>query len=334
MLKKGSCIAIVAPSHGLGDIYPHMVELGISVLEGMGLRVQKYPTVSMTFGEVYSNPKCRAEEIMDALQNPEIDMIISLIGGNESIRILEYLDDTILQKYQKPIMGFSDATVYLTYMQNYGMPCIYGPSLIAGIAQLPEMEESYRALFHALFFTDSPKVRYPNFEGYYNAYRDFHDVENKGELEEYRISNGPTILQGRGRYTGRFIGGCIESFEQLKQTYYFPEKERFKNAFLFFETSEMVPSPYQIKDWLRSYRYTGIFDEIAALFFAIPKNYSDADKKSLESVVYEICILEHGMTCPIILEMPFGHTEPQVPLLLDSLYTFDCDTKTLTLHRN
>lgn len=48
---------------------------------------------------IKNNPEARAEDLMTAFSDPSIKGIISNIGGNDSIRILPYIDCEITQKY-------------------------------------------------------------------------------------------------------------------------------------------------------------------------------------------------------------------------------------------
>jgi muramoyltetrapeptide carboxypeptidase LdcA involved in peptidoglycan recycling len=48
---------------------------------------------------------------MAAFKDPNIKAIISTIGGEESIRILPYIDFELIKNNPKIFMGYSDTTV-------------------------------------------------------------------------------------------------------------------------------------------------------------------------------------------------------------------------------
>jgi muramoyltetrapeptide carboxypeptidase LdcA involved in peptidoglycan recycling len=48
---------------------------------------------------------------MDALKDPSIKAIISSIGGEESIRLLPYIDFDVIKNNPKIFMGYSDSTI-------------------------------------------------------------------------------------------------------------------------------------------------------------------------------------------------------------------------------
>lgn len=139
-LKQGSKIAIISPSNGLPYLFPGIYELGLKNLkELIGFDIVEMPTARMSPDELYKNPRLRAEDINNAFADDSIDGIIASIGGYESVRILQYLDTDRIMKNPKFIMGFSDATTFLAYMSYLGMVTFYGPSVMAGLAQLKSL---------------------------------------------------------------------------------------------------------------------------------------------------------------------------------------------------
>jgi muramoyltetrapeptide carboxypeptidase LdcA involved in peptidoglycan recycling len=60
---------------------------------------------------VYQNPEKRAQDLMEAFLDPSIDAIISTIGGDDSIRIVPYIDFEIIRNNPKIFLGYSDSTI-------------------------------------------------------------------------------------------------------------------------------------------------------------------------------------------------------------------------------
>jgi len=52
----------------------------------------------------------RAEDLIHAITNPDVSAIISIRGGFGSSRLLPWLPFSILQKYPKIFVGYSDTT--------------------------------------------------------------------------------------------------------------------------------------------------------------------------------------------------------------------------------
>jgi len=130
-IKPGSRIAIISPSNGLSFLFPDNYELGLKNLkEIFGFEIVEMPTARMSPDELYKNPKLRADDINRAFADCSIDGVITSIGGYESVRILKYLDIDIIKKNPKLIMGFSDATTFLSYLNYLGMITFYGLSMV------------------------------------------------------------------------------------------------------------------------------------------------------------------------------------------------------------
>jgi muramoyltetrapeptide carboxypeptidase LdcA involved in peptidoglycan recycling len=69
---------------------------------------------------------------MLAFADPAIKAIFSTIGGDDSIRILPYLDLQVMRSNPKIFMGCSDTTI--SHLACYQAGCLfYGPSIMPGL---------------------------------------------------------------------------------------------------------------------------------------------------------------------------------------------------------
>jgi len=100
-LQKGDIIAVVSPSWGGPSVFPHIYESGIKTLENLGLNIKEYPSAKKDADFLYNNPEFRAKDINDAFANPEVKAIFTTIGGDDSIRILPYIDTEIVKNNPK-----------------------------------------------------------------------------------------------------------------------------------------------------------------------------------------------------------------------------------------
>jgi muramoyltetrapeptide carboxypeptidase LdcA involved in peptidoglycan recycling len=188
-------IAIIAASQGLGLLFKHLVDVGVNNLESLGHEVVLYPTVLMSYEDVESNYQIRANDFNAAFSDDLVDVIISLIGGNDSINIIPYIEVNKIKN--KKVIGFSDATSYLSFLAEYGADCIYGPSLLAGIVQLDNLGSKYKKLVTNVLDGEQT-ICLPIYDCYGFKYHDWKDVENNGRIENMYPSNGPLNVQGEG----------------------------------------------------------------------------------------------------------------------------------------
>ena len=94
-LKKGDKVAIVSLSSGLlrEKSMLHKYELGKKSLEEkFGLEVVTMPNALKGIEYLREHPERRAEDLMDAFKDKSIKAIICAIGGEETIRILPYIE--------------------------------------------------------------------------------------------------------------------------------------------------------------------------------------------------------------------------------------------------
>ena len=94
-LNKGDTIATVSLSWGGAgdDGLLWRYNLGKKRLrEEFELNVIEMPNTLKGSEYLYNHPEARAKDLMDAFANPDIKGIFSCIGGDESIRMLLFID--------------------------------------------------------------------------------------------------------------------------------------------------------------------------------------------------------------------------------------------------
>jgi muramoyltetrapeptide carboxypeptidase LdcA involved in peptidoglycan recycling len=262
----------------------------------------------------------------------EVKAIFASIGGDDSIRILSNLEPEIIRKSPKIMMGFSDTTTLLTYMNQLGMVTFYGPSIMAGFSQWNSLGSDFHGHIEHLLFSNPSNFEYYAYDSYTEGYLDWSDESNVGKIEALKKNTGWNWLQGSGKVQGKLFGGCIEALEFMKGTRFWPHSDFWNEKILFLETSEEKPPPEQVKWMLRNYGIQGIFDKISAILIGRPKDYSDEEKKELDDYVLKVVQQEFGnKNIPIISNMDFGHTDPQWILPLGINAEIDCQSKKFRL---
>ena len=314
-------------------MFPHVYERGIRNLESkFGLVVRECPTARAEPVMLYQNPKMRADDVNDAFADGEVKAIFATIGGDESVRILPYLNHEVIRDHPKILMGFSDVTTLLTYCAGLGLVAFHGPSVMAGFSQLENLPRAFADHITDILFNPQPTYEYHSYDAYSEGYPDWADTANLDKVKERKNDSGWNWLQGDSGVKGELFGGCIEVLEFMKATPYWPSHTFWDGKILFFETSEEKPSPTYVERWLRNYGIQGIFDQISALLFGRAMLYSDEEKKQLDSVILSVVAKEFNQTeLPIVTNMDFGHTDPQFVLPLGINAEVDCRNKRFRL---
>ena len=116
-LKSGDRIAIVSPSWGGPHTFPAIYEAGLNIMRThLELEPVEYPTARMEPDKLSRNPELRANDINTAFSDDSISGIIVSIGGDDSVRLLPYLDTELILSNPKMLMGYSDTTTLLAYL--------------------------------------------------------------------------------------------------------------------------------------------------------------------------------------------------------------------------
>jgi len=330
-LKPGDCIATISPSWGGAgdDALRWRYEQGIKRLKDIfGLQVIPMPN-SLKGGEyLYDHPEARAEDIMMAFKDEKIKGIIANIGGEDSIRLLPYIDFDVIRGNPKILMGYSDVTVSHYFCHKAGISSFYGPAILTDFAENVEMHPYTIEMVKRTLFSNQPIGDIQPAKEWTSERLEWVE-KNKNKRRTMQENTGYEVLQGHGVVQGRLIGGCIEVLEFLKGTELWPEQKHWENSILFFETSEEKPKPDLIRYWLRNYAAQGILEQVNGIIFGKPQDeqYYDAYKEQIKVVMKENDLEE----LPILYNMNFGHTEPKCILPYGALAQINCADKTFTI---
>ena len=133
-------IAIVSLSCGLvGEPFVQFeAEIGLRRLKEYGLNVKFMPHARMGIEYTMNHPEKRAEDLLEAFRDPETDMILCAIGGDDTYRLLPYLfDHNELAEAvtDKVFLGFSDTTVNHLMLHKAGLSTFYGQAFLPDICE-------------------------------------------------------------------------------------------------------------------------------------------------------------------------------------------------------
>lgn len=326
-------MAVVSASGAAPSRFPWVYERGVRQLESsFGLRVKEYPMTRADRETLARNPRRRAEDVNRAFRDEDVQGIIASIGGDDSMRILPYLDGPEVDAHPKVLMGYSDTTTLLTWANRRGLVTFHGPSVMGGFSQLDALPPAFADHIRKVLFDAAPALEYRPFGRYSDGYPDWGSRENVGQVRTPRQDGGWHWLQGEARIRGRLFGGNIEVLEFLKGTRYWPRPSFWEGKILFLETSEEAPPPLAVQRWLRNYGLQGAFDEVAAVLFGRARGYSDEQKRELDAMLASVVGDEFGRPdLPIVSNLDFGHTDPQFILPLGVRAEVDPTAKTFRL---
>jgi muramoyltetrapeptide carboxypeptidase LdcA involved in peptidoglycan recycling len=332
-LRPGDRIAAISLSSGWPYVFPGAYRDGKRQLEeAFGIQVIESRHALANPDWLAAHPEARAADLMEVLRDQSIHGIVSTIGGDDSIRMLPFLDLSVIRENPKIFMGYSDATVtHFAYMKA-GVMSFYGPSVMAGFDEngglLPYTANSVRQV---LFRSCIPEeVISPNQEGWTSASFAWGDESRNEKPRPLQRCSGWRWLQGVGCHRGRLVGGCLEVIDWLRGTPIWPEQSVWRDSIVFLEISGDAPSPSVVLRMLRALAATGALGEIRGMLFGRP--YGDAANfEKYDNAVLQVLAELNLGGLPLITRMDFGHTDPKFIVPYRAEAEINCDAQSIRL---
>ena len=284
-------IAIAAPAR---KVTPNEIQFAIDWLKEKGF-VPVYDERLFASDFIFAgDDDFRAAVIQEYLDRQDIDAIWMARGGYGSIRIIDLLDFTEFAKHPKPIIGFSDVTVFHGKLQRLGCPSIH--------ASMPycfenKTTEARQSLFDVL----------------------------SGKPLHYEFVSHP--LNRLGEAEGVMVGGNLSVLYGMLGSDSFPETD---GKILFIE--EVDEYIYHIDRMMRGLKRAGKLDNLKALVVGgLTEIHDNPDPfgQSVEEVISE-AVKDYDY--PVSFGFPAGHFSDNRALVLGekvTLSTFNSQLSTL-----
>ncbi len=331
-LAPGDTVAVLSPSWGGPHSFPHVFNHGLDVLRGWGLEVREYPSTRMSPDLLLRDPALRADDVNRAFGDPSVRAVIASIGGDDSIRLLPYLDKAVIASNPKILMGYSDTTTLLVAARSLGLVTFHGPSIMSGLSQAEALSPTFSSHVRQMLFEPTNSHTYQPYRAYSEGYPTWSDPANVGLVNAPTPDEGWRVLQGSGRVRGELLGGCLEVLDRMRGTWAFPAGEEWTGRLLFFEPSEDKPTPEQVARILRSFGVMGVFDRIAGVLVGRPRDHDAAERTAFEAAITAAVADEFRRPdLPIVANLDFGHTDPQWVLPIGVEAELDVNARALRL---
>lgn len=318
-------VAIVSLSSGIiGESFVEFEKnIGIKRLEEFGLKVKFMPHALKGLDYIKNHPEHRAQDFLEALKDPEIDMILCAIGGDDTYRLLPYLFDNnelaeAVKGTNKVFLGFSDTTINHFMFHKVGMPTFYGQAFLCDLCEIaPDMLPYTKKYFQELITTGTVKEITPS-DVWYEERTEF-SPEKVGTSTPSHPNKGFELLQGPAVFSGKILGGCVDSmfdfwdserYEDMPvlcQKYnLFPDAKDWEGRIMLLETSEERPTPEKYKKALEYIKKTGAFDAVSGVLVGKPQDevYAEEYKKLLVEVI-------DNPELPVLFNVNIGHATPR-----------------------
>ena len=328
-IKNNACVGIVCLSSGvLGEPFAkHELDLIEKRLPQVFNLKFKYMDNALKGEKFLANhPEKRAEDLRQAFLDPEVDIIWSALGGDDTFRTLPYLMNNefqkIVQKNAKPFLGFSDTTNNHLMLYKMGLGTFYAPALLSDIAELGPEIFPFTVHWIDALLQPKKKISITSSPSWYETRTSFDKDQLGIPRKEKAETHGHEFLYGNGIIEGKLLGGCIESLSEIvvggrypdQKTIFakypiFPSINEWRNKIIFLETSEEKPTPEKLRKMLKALEKKSVFNVANGLIVGKPQDekyypeYREIYKKLSEK--YQL---------PSVFNLNFGHSAPRIIL--------------------
>ena len=275
MNMKKIGIAIIAPG---GYVPDSSLEKGIESLESRGYRVFNYYEPEKRYQRFSATDEERVQQIVQAVSNPQAQIVIALRGGYGTTRLLPYLDFDKLAKSGKLFVGHSDFTVFQMALLKKGGVSFAGPMVNSDFAG---KEPSGFTIDHFEACMTSPEVSLEWFS------RNNPDVEVEGVL----------------------WGGNLTMLAHLVGTSWMPD---ISGGILFVE--DVHEQPYRVERMLLQLDEAGILGKQKALVLGRFTEFTETDYDNGYDFEAMLAWLRSRLTIPVLTGLPFGHVRDKATL--------------------
>ncbi len=276
----------VAPA---GDLDAERMQLARQRLEAEGYRVKMRADLFAADGYLAGTDERRAEELMQAFLDSEVDAIFPGTGGYGSMRIFDRLDFPAIRAHPKVFIGFSDITaLHLALNRQAGLVTFHTPNPMWGLGSEEGMNEFSAEYFWKALVAD-PTLR------------------RKGYTIEVPRDAQQVVTMGRGRARGRLTGGNLSMISALEGTPFAIDTD---DAILLIE--DVREAPYRIDRMLRQLQLSGKLQTLrGAVLGQFTRNYdreedqmTDDPRFTVEGVLRQYF---EPLGIPVLMNFPVGH---------------------------
>lgn len=314
-------IGIVSLSAGtLGEPFvSHELAIGVKRLETMGCKVKFLPNALKGINYLKAHPEKRAQDLLEAYRDPEIDVILCAIGGDDTYRLLPYLfgnDELKKVASNKPFLGFSDTTVNHFMLHKLGIPTFYGQSFLADVCELEKTMLPYTEHYFREFLENGTIREVRPSDAWYEERTDF-GPDQMGVPRVKHKNEGFWLLQGCPRFEGEILGGCVDTIFDIFDGTRYPDMPELCRQYALFpqdwcgkilllESCEEKMQPEKYRKALELLKEAGVLAAVNGILVGKPMD--EAFQQEYHAILREAV---GDPNKPILANINIGHATPR-----------------------
>lgn len=323
-LNIGDTVATVSLSGGRAGDSDMLDRYNIGkkrIQEIFGLYVVEMKNTLKGNEYLYKNPKARADDLMEALENKDVKGLFLNMGGDDGIRLLPYINFATIKNNPKVFIGFSDGDTFHKMFSKAGIVSFYGANILATIAEPCNLNSYTIKWIKKALFSNEPIGQLEPCEKWVNI-----DWQSTKEEElNWTNSDGYKLHQGSGKVKGHIMTCCSGPLKVMLGTNLFPSPDLWKDSIIFIEDGAAYGNKLAGIHSMRTFAAAGIFKFAKALVLPI------MSKEDIEDIILKV-LHEEGLTnLPVLSGFEFGHKNPMIVLPNGIEAEIDCDKVSVTI---
>jgi muramoyltetrapeptide carboxypeptidase len=277
--KQSIGVALIAPGGFAPD--EQALARGIQALQHQGCVVYDYYDPAAKYQRFGGTDAARVAQIYEAIDNPQVQIVLALRGSYGMSRLLPLLDMRRLAASKKIFVGHSDVTaLHLALLAQTGASSLAGPMLCSDFGAVELSDFTMSHFWQCL--------RQPD------------------QQLQFAAASNPDV-----RVSGTLWGGNLAMVTHLIGTPYLPKIE---DGILFLE--DIGEHPYRIERMMLQLQYAGILNRQQAIVLGDFSEYRLAPHDNGHDFDAMLAFLRAHVSVPILTGLSFGHIRDKVTLPL------------------
>ena len=270
-------IAIIGLSGYATDVVAY--QQAISRLHAMGHAVHDYTAPEKKFQRFADSDEGRLEQLLAAVNNPEVELIIALRGGYGLSRLLPQIDFSLLAASKKLFVGHSDFTaLQMGLLAQTGAVSFAGPMICDDFSRANVSEFTHTHFWQCL--------------------------HNQSITIQSSYKGNPTL-----DVQGTLWGGNLSMLVSLIGTPWMPNVE---GGILFIE--DVNEHPYRVERMLLQLAHAGILQKQKAVLFGDFSAYKLSEYDNGYNFDSMLAFVRQHVSVPMLQGLQFGHTLDKLTL--------------------
>lgn len=278
-LRPGDTLGVVSPA---SPIESERLENGLVGLREQGYRIKFFPYVLASKSYLAGTDEQRAQDLMSAFLDPEVNAVVCSRGGYGCARLFPFLDLDAIVASRKMLIGYSDITTLHIALQRKDYVTIHAPMPLT------------------LAYDREPWVR----ESLYRVLRGDADFPEETPDAECVVP---------GKAEGLTVGGCLCLICDSLGTFY--DIDTRGKIFLIEDVDE---NPHRVDAMFTHLLNAGKLQEAAAVVVGEMTNTDERQDATIGARPWREIVSERLLKAgtPSMIRFPFGHMKTMLTVPL------------------